>query len=82
MQSLDYDFEIKEVIKQIKIAKAKKVLLQLPDGLKPYATSLINLLRKKSKADFFIWLGSNFGACDLPQVRDIDLNINFGHSSS
>jgi len=81
----DYDLELNKVISKIKNRNAKLVLLQLPDGLKPYATSIVDYLRKKTSAEFLIWLGSYFGACDIPigleSIRPkIDLVIQFGHN--
>lgn len=79
----EYDLELERIIRTIKKEKAKKILLQFPDGLKPYAMVIVDYLESKIKnSEFFIWLGSCFGACDVPKVdeRDFDLIIQFGHS--
>lgn len=81
-----YDLELERAIKEIKKSKAKKVLIQLPDGLKPYATEISDELNKelKNKVKFFIWLDSCYGACDIPIETErlgIDLIIQFGHSN-
>ncbi|MFH1501383.1 MAG: diphthamide synthesis protein [archaeon] len=79
----DYDLELDKVAEKIKKEKAKTVLLQFPDGLKPKATEVVDYLEEKCKGvTFLIWLGSCFGACDVPQVpeKDIDLIVQFGHS--
>jgi len=34
--------------------------------LKPYATAIVNYLEEKTKAEFLIWMGTCFGACDTP----------------
>jgi 2-(3-amino-3-carboxypropyl)histidine synthase len=80
-----YNLELDKVLSEIKKTKAKLVLLQFPDGLKPYATAIVDELRKKTKAEFLIWLGSCFGACDTPVGLEkikpsIDLIIQFGHN--
>jgi 2-(3-amino-3-carboxypropyl)histidine synthase len=78
-----YDLELDRIVKEIKKQKAKLVCLQLPDGLKPIATKIACEIERKTKATCLIWLGSCFGACDLPlQVKDlgVDLLIQFGHS--
>ena len=80
----EYDLELGRILETIKKEKAKKVLLQFPDGMKPYATVIADYLESKIKnVNFFIWLGSCFGACDIPKVddKDFDLIIQFGHSS-
>ncbi|MBI5149065.1 diphthamide synthesis protein [Candidatus Pacearchaeota archaeon] len=79
----DYDLEIDKIVKIIKKEKAKLVLLQFPDGLKPKATQVAEEIEKQTKATCIIWFGSCFGACDIPQVqhlKEIDLIIQFGHT--
>jgi len=81
---MKYNLELEKVIKKIKELKVKRILLQLPEGLKPEAFTIINEIESKTKAKCFIWLGSCYGACDLPQGLEklkIDLIIQFGHSS-
>ena len=81
-----YDLELDRVISSIKKNKARLVLLQFPDGLKPYATTVVDYLCEKTDAEFLIWMESCFGACDVPvgleKIRPkIDMVIQFGHSS-
>ena len=82
-----YDLELDRIIIEIKRKKANLVLLQFPDGLKPYATTIVDYLEEKTnkKVDFLIWFGSYYGACDIPVLgkeleKKIDLVIQFGHS--
>ena len=70
---MDYDLELNK-LKEIVKGK-KKVLIQLPDGLKPYAKDIVDSI----ESDVFIWAGSCFGACDIPNVKGFDLIIQFGH---
>lgn len=76
-----YDFEFEKALEEInKLKKANpKVLLQFPEGMKPIATQVADLLEEKTKAKIVIWLGTCFGACDIPQ-SDADLIIQFGHA--
>ena len=74
-----YNLELDKAIKEIKTTQAKTVLLQFPDGLKPYATQIADYLEKNTQAQISIWLGSCFGACDIPKANT-DLLIQFGHS--
>jgi len=92
-----YDLELDKVVEDIKKSKAKLVLLQFPDGLKQYATSVVDYLQEKLAplgvhqntecwCKFLIWLESCYGACDTPVGLEkikpkIDLVIQFGHSS-
>ncbi len=82
-----YELELDKIIAEIKKTKAKTVLLQFPDGIKPYATSIVDELEarlKDKKIEFFIWFGSCYGGCDLPILgiaeKDFDLIIQFGHT--
>jgi 2-(3-amino-3-carboxypropyl)histidine synthase len=80
-----YNLDLEKVIAQIKKQKAKLILLQFPDGLKQYATSVVDHLREKTNAEFLIWLGSCYGACDTPTGIEkikpsVDLVIQFGHN--
>jgi 2-(3-amino-3-carboxypropyl)histidine synthase len=75
-----YNFDIDFLSKQIKKSKSKDVLLQFPDGLKPYALEITDFLQEKNKnAEIKIWLGTCFGACDIPNTNS-NLLIQFGHS--
>jgi 2-(3-amino-3-carboxypropyl)histidine synthase len=80
-----YNLELERIISEVKRNKAKLVLLQFPDGLKPYATAVADYLNEKTKAEFLIWLGSCYGACDIPADIEklnpkIDMVIQFGHN--
>ena len=80
-----YDLEIDKVISEIKKSRAKLVLLQFPDGLKQYATLIVDYLREKTNAEFLIWFGSCYGACDTPVGIEklkpkVGLVIQFGHN--
>lgn len=74
----DYEFDIEKAAAEIRKNRAKTVVVQLPDGLKQYATGIAAEL-KKTGAEVYIWAGSCFGACDAPNVK-ADLLIQFGHN--
>ena len=77
-----YKLELKKAADKIKKENAKKVCIQLPDGLKPKAKEITDYLKEKTSADIFIWAGSCFGACDTPNIEHLkfDLLIQWGHS--
>lgn len=74
-----YELELDRILGEIEEAGAKTVLLQLPDGLKPWGLVLSDYISEKSGADVRIWLGDCFGACDLPD-SSCDLVVQFGHA--
>jgi len=54
----EYEMELERVVDEIRKSGAKSVLLQLPDGLKPWAVCVVDYLQEKlSSVDFKIWLG-------------------------
>jgi 2-(3-amino-3-carboxypropyl)histidine synthase len=78
-----YKLDLEKAVNLIKEKNAKLVLIQFPDGLKQYATSVVDYLEEKTEAEFLIYLGSCFGACDTPvglENLNIDLMIQFGHN--
>jgi 2-(3-amino-3-carboxypropyl)histidine synthase len=81
-----YEIDFDKIIREIKKKKCKLVLLQFPDGLKPYATAVVDFLESKSEnVNFLIWLGDCFGACDTPILplevdKKIDLIVQIGHN--
>jgi len=80
----DYDLEIEKAISSINSNSAKRVLLQLPDGLKPKAKDIQDSIIKGTKAEIYIWAGSCFGACDIPievEKLGVDMIIQWGHSA-
>jgi 2-(3-amino-3-carboxypropyl)histidine synthase len=79
-----YDLEINRIINVVKKEKAKRVLLQFPEGVKQYSGEILKEIESKADCNCFIWLDSCFGACDLPvevEKLGIDLIIQFGHSN-
>lgn len=80
----EYNLDLNKAIEKINEIGAKLVLVQFPDGLKQYAKSIVDHLSSKTSADFVIFLGSCFGACDTPVGMErlgFDLMIQFGHNS-
>lgn len=78
-----FDFEEERVKQEILKLKAKRVLIQLPEGLKPEATRLAEII-EKSGALPIISADPCYGACDLATVEaeslGVDLIIHYGHS--
>ncbi|MBU0457615.1 MAG: diphthamide synthesis protein [Nanoarchaeota archaeon] len=78
-----YELELEEAVKRVKEIKAKIICIQLPDGLKPKAKEIVDKIERETGAKVLIWLGSNFGACDMPlglEKMKVDLLISWGHN--
>lgn len=80
-----YDLELDRILVKIGESKPKRVCIQLPDGLKPKAKEIVDIINSTfPDVKVLIWSGSNFGACDLPlevERLNVDLLIHFGHSA-
>ncbi len=73
--------DVASIIKQLDNIGARKILLQLPDGLKPEAFDLFSKL--SSKYSVIISSDPFYGACDAGTVesyRDVDCIVQLGHS--
>ncbi|MBS3150690.1 diphthamide synthesis protein [Candidatus Woesearchaeota archaeon] len=80
---MEYDFDLDKVVDKIKKEKAKLACIQLADGIKPKAANIQEYLEKNTDAKVIIWLGSCWGACDVPveiERLKVDLVIQFGHN--
>lgn len=80
---MEYDLELEKAVETIKKKKVKLVCIQLPDGLKKEADKIQAEIEKKTSAKVVIWLGSCYGACDVPDhisSLGVDMLIQWGHS--
>ncbi len=76
------ELELSGIIEKIKKDKLKRVCIQLPDGLKPQAKYIQEKITENTDAEVIIWLGTCFGACDIPEEvkkLKVDLLVQFGH---
>lgn len=80
-----YDLQLERFAQSVRDAGAKRVLVQLPDGLKPQADAIRAFAaRELPSVEVSFWGGSAFGSCDLPlQVERLgfDLLVHFGHAA-
>lgn len=78
---LNLNLELEKLFSTLEKNKAKTVLIQLPDGLKPKAKEIQEEVKQKFPAiKLTFWAGSCYGACDVPNVSGYDLLVQFGHS--
>jgi len=71
-----------EIIKELKKDNIKKILIQLPDGLKEIGDQIVEYFEKEGFL-VFLWGNSNWGACDTPlhfKLEGIvDCIVHIGH---
>ncbi|MGB9675696.1 MAG: diphthamide biosynthesis enzyme Dph2 [Candidatus Bathyarchaeales archaeon] len=78
-----FDLEEERVKREVQRLGAKRVLVQLPEGLKPEATRLAKIIEKAGALPI-ISADPCYGACDLAtsdaESLGVDLLIHYGHS--
>jgi 2-(3-amino-3-carboxypropyl)histidine synthase len=78
-----YDFEEERIRQEILKLKARRVLIQLPEGLKPEAPRLAKTIEKFGVLPL-VSADPCYGACDLATTEaeslGVDLIIHYGHA--
>ncbi len=78
-----FDFEEERIKQEIAKLGAKRVLLQLPEGLKPEAPRLAKIVEKAGALPI-VSADPCYGACDIATAEaerlGIDLIVHFGHA--
>jgi 2-(3-amino-3-carboxypropyl)histidine synthase len=79
-----YELEEDKVIEGIKRRNSKRIVLQMPEGLKPIGPNLARLLEEETGAEIFLSGDPCYGACDLAlfskNAIDADLLLHLGHA--
>jgi 2-(3-amino-3-carboxypropyl)histidine synthase len=78
-----FDFEEERIKQEISKLEAKRVMLQLPEGLKPEGPRLAKVIEKAGALPI-VSADPCYGACDIAtaeaQSLDIDLILHYGHA--
>jgi len=78
-----FDFEEERVKQEIQKLGAKRVLIQLPEGLKPEAPRLAKVIERLGALPI-VSADACYGACDLAtdeaESLGVDLIVHYGHS--
>ncbi len=79
-----YDLEEDRLLAEITGRGARRLLIQLPDGLKNEGPRLASLVRERTGADVFVSASSAWGACDLSLDAaarlKADMLVHYGHN--
>lgn len=79
-----YELELERIADEITRRGARRVLLQLPDGMRPFAFQIAEYIRKATPSEVIISGDSCYGACDLASRQALELNvdllIHYGHA--
>jgi len=80
-----YNINFEKAINLINKKDYKKVLIQVPEGLKTNYFKVVDFIETRTKANIIISADPCFGACDIPNFDlkklGIDLILHIGHTS-
>jgi 2-(3-amino-3-carboxypropyl)histidine synthase len=83
--TLSYNFELDRVLKEINRHNARRILIQIPDGLKPLAFTLATTIEKNAKTKVFLSASPCYGGCDIAinqaRILNVDLIVHYGHTT-
>lgn len=83
-RTISFDLEENRLIEEVKKLEAKRILIQLPNGLKSKGTYLSKLIEEQTGAIVFISSKPCYGGCDLPvctaKAVKADLVVHYGHA--
>jgi len=84
MERKPYEFELDKIKTLIKERGARRVGLQLPEGLKTIATEIAAELSKATGVAVILSGNSCYGACDVDEklARIVDILFHFGHTEN
>ncbi len=79
-----FDLEEERLVAEITGRGARRILVQLPDGLKAEGPKLASLVRDRTGAEVFVSAAPAWGACDLSLDAayrlKADLLVHYGHN--
>ncbi|CAB0018299.1 unnamed protein product [Nesidiocoris tenuis] len=80
----NYNFEVHKTIWRIKFLEAKRVALQMPEGLLLFSLRLADIIERFTDADVVIMGDVTYGACCIDDLGAralrCDLLVHYGHS--
>ncbi|SCU90966.1 LAMI_0E04236g1_1 [Lachancea mirantina] len=80
----NYNFEIHKTVWNIKKAKAKRVALQMPEGLLIYALVISDILEQFCECEAIVMGDVSYGACCIDDFTarslDCDFIVHYAHS--
>ncbi|XP_055052605.2 2-(3-amino-3-carboxypropyl)histidine synthase subunit 1 isoform X1 [Misgurnus anguillicaudatus] len=80
----NYNFEIHKTIWRVRQAKAKRVALQLPEGLQMFACVIADIIERFTEADTLVMGDVTYGACCVDdftaRALGADFMVHYGHS--
>ncbi len=76
--------DLAQAVEEIKKRGAKRVVIQLPEGLKTRSFAIVDQVQKETGTECIVLADPVFGACDLAEFErrqfKADLVLHFGHT--
>lgn len=83
MEDIPYDLKIDELCRFIEAGKFKRILLQLPEGLKGLSWNISSEIERKCDSEIIVYADPSWGACDIPVYEAYRLGasliVHYGH---
>ena len=76
---IEYNFELGKICKIVNEKKYKKIMVQIPEGLKIYHEKIVGKIESETDAVVILSGAPCYGACDIVK-NDADFLVHFGHS--
>jgi 2-(3-amino-3-carboxypropyl)histidine synthase len=80
----NYSFEVHKTVHRVRTLGARRVALQMPEGLLLYASVLADILRAHCDAETLVLGDVTYGACCVDDLSAValgaDLLVHYGHS--
>lgn len=85
MKISTYEIDFEQIIGEINKEKYKKILIQLPEGLKYHTETIQSEIQKNNDIELLFTADPCYGACDIPcyqsmKLMEIDAMIQVGHT--
>ncbi|MCE4612744.1 MAG: diphthamide biosynthesis enzyme Dph2 [Desulfurococcales archaeon] len=86
LEGVPYEFGLERVIEEVRRLSAKRIVLQLPDGLKQYSHYIYDcLVESLGEVEVYIHGDHNYGGCDLQYGQLVfsirpDVILHIGHT--
>jgi len=77
MEISGYSIEIEKAVETIKKEGYKIVALQLPEGLKSYASKIVEIIENDTDATVIVSADPCFGACDIANYELKNIGVEF-----
>lgn len=79
----DYDFRLDYLCEFIARGGYRRVLLQLPEGLKPFSWTVAEEIERRCNTEVVVYGDPSWGACDVPFLEALrvgaGLIVHYGH---